>query len=84
MTNAATYAANNGVNSGVLRRINASKHGLVQIPQIISILDSDNDLSSLENNEGNDFNFDGFQIKTFTVPIPDGDGLDDGMEKALM
>ncbi|MDF4204561.1 gliding motility-associated C-terminal domain-containing protein [Maribacter sp. SA7] len=42
-------------------------------------LDSDNDLV-FDNNEGNDFNFDGIPDQTFTGVDTDGDGLDDGYE----
>ncbi|MDH3698130.1 MAG: gliding motility-associated C-terminal domain-containing protein, partial [Flavobacteriaceae bacterium] len=41
--------------------------------------DSDNDLVP-DNNEGNDFNFDGIPDQTFTGVDTDGDGLDDGYE----
>ncbi len=41
--------------------------------------DSDNDLVP-DNNEGNDFNFDGIPDQTFTGTDTDGDGLDDGYE----
>ncbi|WP_445385514.1 T9SS type B sorting domain-containing protein [Robiginitalea sp. IMCC44478] len=41
--------------------------------------DSDNDLVP-DNNEGNDFNFDGQPDQTFTNTDSDGDGLDDGYE----
>ncbi|CAN0572858.1 unnamed protein product, partial [Ectocarpus sp. 12 AP-2014] len=42
-------------------------------------LDSDNDLVP-DNNEGNDFNFDGVPDQTYTGVDTDGDGLDDGYE----
>ncbi|MBT8188269.1 MAG: gliding motility-associated C-terminal domain-containing protein, partial [Croceitalea sp.] len=42
-------------------------------------LDSDNDLVP-DNNEGNDFNFDGIPDQSFTGTDTDGDGLDDGYE----
>ena len=42
-------------------------------------LDSDND-SVPDNNEGNDFNFDGIADQTYTGIDTDGDGLDDGYE----
>ncbi|MEJ1223744.1 gliding motility-associated C-terminal domain-containing protein [Sediminicola sp. 1XM1-17] len=42
-------------------------------------LDSDNDLVP-DNNEGNDFNFDGVPDQTFTGLDTDGDGLDNGYE----
>lgn len=42
-------------------------------------LDSDND-SVPDNNEGNDFNFDGIPDDIFTGTDADGDGLDDGYE----
>ena len=41
--------------------------------------DTDNDLVA-DNNEGNDFNFDGIPDQTFTGTDTDGDGLDDGYE----
>ncbi|WP_445382711.1 T9SS type B sorting domain-containing protein [Robiginitalea sp. IMCC43444] len=41
--------------------------------------DSDNDLVP-DNNEGNDFNFDGQPDQAFTGTDTDGDGLDDGYE----
>ncbi|MGC1516756.1 MAG: Ig-like domain-containing protein, partial [Maribacter sp.] len=41
--------------------------------------DSDNDLVP-DNNEGNDFNFDGIPDQAFTGVDTDGDGLDDGYE----
>ncbi len=44
-------------------------------------LDTDNDLVP-DNNEGNDFNFDGIPDQTFTGTDTDGDGLDDGYEGA--
>ncbi len=44
-------------------------------------LDSDNDLVP-DNNEGNDFNFDGVPDQSFTGTDTDGDGLDDGYEGA--
>jgi hypothetical protein len=43
--------------------------------------DSDNDLVP-DNNEGNDFNFDGVPDQNFTGTDTDGDGLDDGYEGA--
>ncbi|QBA63563.1 gliding motility-associated C-terminal domain-containing protein [Muriicola soli] len=42
-------------------------------------LDTDNDLDP-DNNEGNDFNFDGVPDQTFTGNDTDMDGLDDGYE----
>ena len=42
-------------------------------------LDSDNDTVP-DNNEGNDFNFDGIPDQVFTGTDTDGDGLDDGYE----
>ena len=42
-------------------------------------MDSDNDLVP-DNNEGNDFNFDGIPDQVFTGVDTDGDGLDDGYE----
>ncbi|WP_091602390.1 Ig-like domain-containing protein [Maribacter dokdonensis] len=75
---AATYASNDGVNS-------AYPDGLVPVntdgTDNVDYLDddSDNDLVP-DNNEGNDFNFDGIPDQTYTGVDTDGDGLDDGYE----
>ena len=76
---AATFEANNGLNSAYL------PEGLIPVntdgtdnPDYID-LDSDNDLVP-DNNEGNDFNFDGIPDQMFTGVDTDGDGLDDGYE----
>ncbi len=76
---AATYTANDGLNSAYL------PDGLVPVntdgtdaPDYLD-LDSDNDLVP-DNNEGNDFNFDGIPDQAFTGTDTDGDGLDDGYE----
>ena len=42
-------------------------------------MDSDNDLVP-DNNEGNDYNYDGIPDQTYTGLDSDGDGLDDGYE----
>ncbi|WP_052188317.1 gliding motility-associated C-terminal domain-containing protein [Cellulophaga sp. Hel_I_12] len=77
---AATYAANNGVNSAYLGGLTPVNTDGTDTPDYID-LDSDNDLVP-DNNEGNDFNFDGIPDQTFTGTDTDGDGLDDGYEGA--
>ena len=75
---AATYAANQGVNSaylGGLTPVNTDNNGE---PDYLDS-DSDDDLVP-DNNEGNDFNFDGIPDWTFAGTDTDGDGLDDGYE----
>ena len=75
---AATYAANDGLNT-------AYPEGLTPVntdgadEQDYLDLDTDNDLVP-DNNEGNDFNFDGIPDQSFTGTDTDGDGLDDGYE----
>ncbi|SEM24582.1 gliding motility-associated C-terminal domain-containing protein [Maribacter orientalis] len=75
---AATYASNDGVNS-------AYPTGLVPVntdgTDNVDNLDDDSDNDSVpDNNEGNDFNFDGIPDQTYTGIDSDGDGLDDGYE----
>ncbi|WP_282051008.1 Ig-like domain-containing protein [Maribacter aquivivus] len=75
---AATYASNNGVNS-------AYPDGLIPVntddTDNVDYLDLDSDNDSVpDNNEGNDFNFDGIPDQTYTGVDTDGDGLDDGYE----
>ena len=76
---AATYAANDGLNSAYLPEgltpVNTDGTDYADIMD----LDSDND-SVPDNNEGNDFNFDGVPDQQFTGIDTDGDGLDDGYE----
>ncbi|KAA2216049.1 Ig-like domain-containing protein [Maribacter flavus] len=75
---AATYASNDGVNS-------AYPDGLTPVntdgTDEVDYLDNDSDNDSVpDNNEGNDFNFDGIPDQTFTGVDTDGDGLDNGYE----
>ena len=77
---AATYAANNGVNSAYLGGLDPVNTDGTDDPDYLDG-DSDNDLVP-DNNEGNDFNFDGIPDQTFTGTDTDGDGLDDGYEGA--
>ncbi|MGB5437357.1 MAG: hypothetical protein WBM98_15785, partial [Maribacter sp.] len=75
---AATYAANDGVNSAYpagLTPVNTD--GTDELDYLDT--DSDNDLVA-DNNEGNDFNYDGIPDQTYTGTDTDGDGLDDGYE----
>ncbi|MDO6493111.1 gliding motility-associated C-terminal domain-containing protein, partial [Cellulophaga sp. 2_MG-2023] len=58
--------------------ITPNNHDGEDTPDYID-LDSDNDRVP-DNNEGNDFNFDGIPDQTFTGVDTDGDGLDDGYE----
>jgi len=77
---AATYEANNGVNSAYpegLIPINTDGMGIHNEDYVDT--DSDNDAVP-DNNEGNDFNFDGIPDQTPTGTDSDGDGLDDGYE----
>ena len=79
--NAATYTANHGINSayiGGLTPVNTDGTPRPNKPDYLDY-DSDDDLV-LDNNEGNDFNFDGIPDQTFTGTDTDGDGLDDGYE----
>ena len=76
---AATYASNDGLNSAyVPDGITPNNHDGEDTPDYID-LDSDNDTVP-DNNEGNDFNFDGIPDQTFLGTDADGDGLDDGYE----
>ncbi len=75
---AETYATNNGLNSAYPEGhlpVDSDEDG---VPDYID-LDSDNDAVP-DNNEGNDFNFDGVPDQTFTGIDTDTDGLDDGYE----
>ncbi|MBD0779767.1 gliding motility-associated C-terminal domain-containing protein [Maribacter sp. ANRC-HE7] len=75
---AATYAANNGVNSAYLGGLDpVNTDGTDELDYLDT--DSDNDLVP-DNNEGNDFNFDGIPDQNYTGTDTDGDGLDDGYE----
>ncbi|WP_419212258.1 Ig-like domain-containing protein [Maribacter sp. X9] len=74
----ATYAFNDGVNSAYptgLTPVNTDGNDSVDYLDD----DSDDDLVP-DNNEGNDFNFDGIPDQTLTGIDTDGDGLDDGYE----
>ncbi|MBM1107967.1 gliding motility-associated C-terminal domain-containing protein [Aurantibacter crassamenti] len=76
---AATYEANNGLNSAYLPDgLVPNNHDGADTPDYID-LDSDNDLVP-DNNEGNDFNYDGIPDQTYLGTDTDGDGLDDGYE----
>ncbi|WP_281540821.1 Ig-like domain-containing protein [Maribacter aestuarii] len=76
---AATYASNDGINSAYapegLDPVNTDG---TDAPDYLDG-DSDNDLVP-DNNEGNDFNFDGVPDQAYTGTDTDGDGLDDGYE----
>ncbi|TMM56034.1 T9SS type B sorting domain-containing protein [Maribacter algarum] len=74
----ATYAANDGVNSAYIKSLEPVNTDGEDVPDYID-LDSDNDTVP-DNNEGNDFNFDGIPDQDFTGTDTDGDGLDDGYE----
>nr|WP_299169711.1 gliding motility-associated C-terminal domain-containing protein [uncultured Allomuricauda sp.] len=75
----ATYAANDGVNSAYLGGLTPENtDGDDEVPDYLDN-DSDNDLVA-DNNEGNDFNFDGIPDQTYTGTDTDNDGLDDGYE----
>ncbi len=75
---AATYLANDGLNSAYLPGGLTPEITEGTTPDYID-LDTDNDLVP-DNNEGNDFNFDGIPDQFFTGIDTDGDGLDDGYE----
>ena len=75
---AATFEANSGLNTAYPNGITPNNHDGEDTPDYID-LDSDNDLVP-DNNEGNDFNFDGIPDQFFTGTDTDGDGLDDGYE----
>ncbi|WP_276165811.1 gliding motility-associated C-terminal domain-containing protein [Zobellia alginiliquefaciens] len=74
----ATYISNDGLNS-------AYPDGLTPVNtdgnDVEDYLDADSDNDDVpDNNEGNDFNFDGIPDQTYTGIDTDGDGLDDGYE----
>ncbi len=73
-----TYEENNGLNSAYPDGLEPVNTDGTDGPDYID-MDSDNDLVP-DNNEGNDFNFDGIPDQTFTGTDTDGDGLDDGYE----
>jgi len=76
---AATYTTNNGLNSAYLPNgLTPENHDGEDNPDYID-LDSDNDTVP-DNNEGNDFDFDGVPDQTYLGTDADGDGLDDGYE----
>ena len=75
---AATYASNDGVNSAYIGGLTPVNTDGTDNPDYLDG-DSDNDTVP-DNNEGNDFNFDGVPDQTFTGVDTDGDGLDDGYE----
>ncbi|EAR00635.1 T9SS C-terminal target domain-containing protein [Maribacter sp. HTCC2170] len=75
-----TYAANNGVNSAYPNGLIPVNTDGTDVPDYLD-MDSDNDLVP-DNNEGNDFNFDGLPDQVYTGVDTDGDGLDDGYEGA--
>ncbi|MGB7393868.1 MAG: gliding motility-associated C-terminal domain-containing protein [Pricia sp.] len=77
-----TYIANDGVNSAYPDGITPVNTDGEDTPDYIDE-DSDND-SVPDNNEGNDFNFDGLPDQTFTGTDTDGDGLDDGYENGTV
>lgn len=72
------YEANNGLNSAYPNGLEPVNTDDTDNPDYID-MDSDNDLV-LDNNEGNDFDFDGIPDQTLTDTDTDGDGLDDGYE----
>lgn len=72
------YEANNGLNSAYPNGLEPMNTDDTDNPDYID-MDSDNDLV-LDNNEGNDFNFDGIPDQIPTSTDTDGDGLDDGYE----
>ncbi len=78
MDDSATYIANNGLNTAYPSGVTPVNTDEADTPDYID-LDSDND-SVPDNNEGNDFNFDGMPDQTFLGTDADGDGLDDGYE----
>ena len=75
---AATYELNMGLNTAYPDGITPNNHDSEDTPDYID-LDSDNDTVA-DNNEGNDFNFDGIPDQTYLGTDADGDGLDDGYE----
>ncbi len=74
----ATYEANQGVNSAYLGGLTPENTDDDEIPDYLDD-DTDNDLVP-DNNEGNDFNFDGVPDQAYTGTDTDNDGLDDGYE----
>ncbi|MCL6267965.1 gliding motility-associated C-terminal domain-containing protein [Flagellimonas myxillae] len=74
----ATYEANQGVNSAYIGGLTPENTDNDQLPDYLDS-DTDNDLVP-DNNEGNDFNFDGVPDQAFTGTDTDNDGLDDGYE----
>ncbi|HEA21777.1 MAG TPA: gliding motility-associated C-terminal domain-containing protein [Pricia antarctica] len=75
---AETYAANNGLNSAYPEEHLPVNSDGDDLPDYID-LDSDNDTVA-DNNEGNDFDFNGEPDQSLTGVDTDGDGLDDGYE----
>jgi len=74
----ATSIANDGLNSAYPDGLTPVDTDEDSTPDYID-LDSDNDTVP-DNNEGNDFDFDGTPDQTYTGVDTDGDGLDDGYE----
>ncbi len=73
-----TYVSNNGLNSAYPEGHLPVDTDRDDMPDYVD-LDSDNDLVP-DNNEGNDFDFDGVPDQNPTGTDTDGDGLDDGYE----
>ncbi|WP_244156274.1 Ig-like domain-containing protein [Maribacter ulvicola] len=81
LDSSATYILNHGINSayiGGLTPVNTDGTPPPNKPDYQDF-DSDDDLVP-DNNEGNDFNFDGVPDQSYTGIDTDGDGLDDGYE----
>jgi len=76
----ATYLGNDGVNSAYIGGLTPVNTDGDDDPDYLDS-DSDNDTVP-DNNEGNDFNFDGVPDQVLTGTDTDGDGLDDGYEGA--
>lgn len=74
----ATYQANDGVNSAYPGGLTPVNTDGVDVEDYLDD-DSDND-SVPDNNEGNDYNFDGVPNQVATGVDSDGDGLDDAFE----
>jgi gliding motility-associated-like protein len=75
---AATYLQNQGVNSAYLDGLDpVNTDGTDEVDYLDA--DTDNDLVP-DNNEGNDFDFNGVPDQEFTGNDTDSDGLDDGYE----
>nr|WP_298794575.1 gliding motility-associated C-terminal domain-containing protein [uncultured Allomuricauda sp.] len=74
----ATYEANQGVNSAYIGGLTPENTDGEDLLDYLDN-DSDNDLVA-DNNEGNDFNFDGVPDQSYTGNDTDNDGLDDGYE----